>query len=37
MAVPADRKKVAVLGGGVGAMVTAFWLTSTPELRTDTT
>jgi len=27
------RKKVAVLGGGVGGMVTAFWLTSTEELR----
>src|SRR5580704_13548434 len=27
------REKVAILGGGVGGMVTAFWLTSTPELR----
>ena len=33
MVVGADREKVAVLGGGVGGMVTAFWLTSTPELR----
>ena len=27
------KEKVAILGGGVGGMVTAFWLTSTPELR----
>ena len=33
MTVPADRQKVAVLGGGVGGIVTAFWLTSTDELR----
>ncbi len=30
---PAQRTKVAVLGGGVGSMVTAFELTSTPALR----
>lgn len=31
---PADRKlKVAILGGGVGSIATAFQLTSTPELR----
>jgi uncharacterized protein with NAD-binding domain and iron-sulfur cluster len=33
MADGSGRKKVAVLGGGVGGMVTAFWLTSTEELR----
>ena len=33
MAADAVRKKVAILGGGVGGMMTAFWLTSTPELR----
>jgi len=33
MATEAARTKVAILGGGVGAMVTAFWLTSSPELR----
>ncbi len=27
------KKKVAILGGGVGGMVTAYWLTSTQELR----
>jgi len=29
----AGRTRIAVLGGGVGGMVTAFYLTSTPELR----
>jgi uncharacterized protein with NAD-binding domain and iron-sulfur cluster len=33
MADRAERQKVAVLGGGVGGMVTAFWLTSTDQLR----
>jgi len=33
MATEAVRTKVAVLGGGVGGMVAAYWLTSTPELR----
>ena len=27
------RTKVAILGGGVGAMVTAFWLTNDPDRR----
>ena len=27
------RTKIAILGGGCGAISTAFWLTSTPELR----
>jgi uncharacterized protein with NAD-binding domain and iron-sulfur cluster len=27
------RKKVAILGGGLGGLSAAFWLTSTPELR----
>jgi uncharacterized protein with NAD-binding domain and iron-sulfur cluster len=30
---PAQRTKVAVLGGGVGGMTSAFELTATPELR----
>jgi uncharacterized protein with NAD-binding domain and iron-sulfur cluster len=33
MATEAVRTKVAVLGGGVGGMVAAYWLTSTPKLR----
>ncbi len=33
MGTEAGRTKVAVVGGGVGGLVTAFWLTSTPELR----
>lgn len=32
MPTDAVRTKVAVLGGGVGGMVAAYWLTSTPEL-----
>ena len=33
MATETARTKVAILGGGVGAVVTAFWLTNTPALR----
>ena len=33
VATEAVRTKVAVLGGGVGGMVAAYWLTSTPDLR----
>jgi uncharacterized protein with NAD-binding domain and iron-sulfur cluster len=29
----AERKKILVLGGGLGGMSAAFWLTSTPALR----
>ncbi len=28
-----SRKQVAILGGGAGALSTAFWLSATPELR----
>jgi uncharacterized protein with NAD-binding domain and iron-sulfur cluster len=35
MATEAGRTKVAILGGGVGAMVTAFWLTNSPELQAN--
>lgn len=28
-----SKRKVAILGGGAGAMSTAFWLSATPELR----
>ena len=33
MATEPARTKIAVLGGGVGGMVAAYWLTSTPALR----
>ena len=29
----ARRKKVAIIGGGPSGLTTAYWLTSTPELR----
>src|SRR5271170_3944643 len=30
---PGQTKNVVILGGGIGAISTAFWLTSTEELR----
>ena len=33
MPAPVQPTRVVILGGGIGAISTAFWLTSNPELR----